>query len=89
LQDYLQSLHDYYENWLGSEENHSWHNNTPVLVSLYTTYFMSIYSYLFMQTIDANEDSTINKSLYTKHCESIMHKLRLGISQERSVHCLC
>ncbi|XP_064384171.1 thymidine kinase 2, mitochondrial-like [Halichondria panicea] len=30
--EYLQSLHDRYEDWLGNEKHHCWHGNTPVLV---------------------------------------------------------
>ena len=30
--DYLKSLHDCYENWLGNPDNHSWHGNCPVLI---------------------------------------------------------
>ena len=33
FQEYLQSLHDLYENWLGNDKNHCWHRNTPVMVS--------------------------------------------------------
>ena len=32
LKEYLQALHDRYEEWLGNEKHHSWHGNTPVLV---------------------------------------------------------
>ena len=32
LKEYLQSLHDCYEDWLGNERHHSWHGHTPVLV---------------------------------------------------------
>ena len=31
-QDYLKALNKCYEDWLGNEEHHSWHGNTPVLV---------------------------------------------------------
>ena len=32
LQEYLQSLHEHYENWLGNDKHHVWHGNTPVMV---------------------------------------------------------
>ena len=31
--EYIYSLHRQYERWLGTSANHSWHGNTPVLVS--------------------------------------------------------
>ena len=33
-QEYLKSLHHHYEKWLGNKDNHRWHGNTPVLVSV-------------------------------------------------------
>ncbi|CAI8019917.1 Thymidine kinase 2, mitochondrial [Geodia barretti] len=30
--EYLQALHECYEDWLGNDKHHSWHGNTPVLV---------------------------------------------------------
>lgn len=30
--DYLTSLHEHYEEWLGDEKHHYWHGNSPVLV---------------------------------------------------------
>ena len=35
-QEYLQALHDCYEEWLGNEKHHSWHGNAPVLVRVST-----------------------------------------------------
>lgn len=32
VQDYLKSLHDRYEEWLGNEKHHGWHGNAPILV---------------------------------------------------------
>ncbi len=34
VQNYLESLHDRYETWLGKTKNHGWHKNAPVIVSL-------------------------------------------------------
>ena len=38
VQEYLQALHDHYEDWLGNEKHHSWHGNTPVLVCIVHVY---------------------------------------------------
>ncbi len=44
LQEYLQSLHDRYEDWLGNEKHHCWHGNTPVLVCVCVTACGCVYT---------------------------------------------
>ncbi|CAI8026029.1 Thymidine kinase 2, mitochondrial [Geodia barretti] len=51
--DYVKALNKCYEDWLGNEEHHSWHGNTPVLVidgnedkTLHKTHCSNILSHL-------------------------------------------
>ena len=88
-QDYLQSLHDRHEEWLGTSEHHSWHGGRPVLVSNQHTTLLSIDSLVICavslivyfnlsflsQILDSDKDYRDESGLFEQMRDKVVHKL--------------